>query len=483
MSLTKVTYSMIKGSPVNVLDFGADSTGVADSTAAIASAIAQGGQVYFPKGTYLCNIEITNTDGIYLLGETQGQHSNEGARLVPFDDTKPVIDVVGPVVGCIVENFILDSKADSTYSHTGIGLRVKAASPDFVWRSAFRHLFIRGFQDGLVIDCDAGLGEVFDNDFTDIEAIGCDRYSFYTLGVYNTYNKLFATQCGDWVLYNEGSQSLFNSVVGDGRVSNTGAGNIFNNLKIEAIHGAGGYPLYPVIELNGTTTTLNNVLIADVSNAKYQYGISIYGAGHIVSGVRVSGTDYPSIPLVLNSASGGIINNFPAPVGVTPVSAGSAILQNWSFFGDMSNVFNATTVSASGVHFGNNVTPSDTFTTLDYYRKDAFTATATGMTTSPTGIVNYTRVGNIVTLDFPLISGTSNNTQFTLTGMPTNIRPVGAGKRVLVRITDNSGAISLGTAHIQTSGVIDIGVGAASSAFTASGTKSIEVCSVSYTIA
>ena len=39
MALTKVSYSMIAGAEVNVLDFGADPTGVADSTAAIQAAI------------------------------------------------------------------------------------------------------------------------------------------------------------------------------------------------------------------------------------------------------------------------------------------------------------------------------------------------------------------------------------------------------------------------------------------------------------
>ena len=53
MALTKVSYSMIEGSPVNVLDFGADPTGVADSTTAIDAAIASGKSVYFPRGTYL----------------------------------------------------------------------------------------------------------------------------------------------------------------------------------------------------------------------------------------------------------------------------------------------------------------------------------------------------------------------------------------------------------------------------------------------
>lgn len=35
MGLTKVTYAMIEGSPINVLDFGAVGDGVTDDTAAI----------------------------------------------------------------------------------------------------------------------------------------------------------------------------------------------------------------------------------------------------------------------------------------------------------------------------------------------------------------------------------------------------------------------------------------------------------------
>jgi hypothetical protein len=58
MSLTKATYSMISGAPFNVLDYGADPTGVADSRAACQAAInaaqaAGGGVVVIPEGTYL----------------------------------------------------------------------------------------------------------------------------------------------------------------------------------------------------------------------------------------------------------------------------------------------------------------------------------------------------------------------------------------------------------------------------------------------
>jgi hypothetical protein len=56
MSLTKVSYSMITGAPYNVLDYGADPTGVADSTAAFQAAIGAYGDnrdIYVPAGTYL----------------------------------------------------------------------------------------------------------------------------------------------------------------------------------------------------------------------------------------------------------------------------------------------------------------------------------------------------------------------------------------------------------------------------------------------
>jgi hypothetical protein len=60
MSLTKATFSMIEGAPANVLDYGADATGVADSTTAFNLAIATGLRVRVPAGTYKCNVTINN---------------------------------------------------------------------------------------------------------------------------------------------------------------------------------------------------------------------------------------------------------------------------------------------------------------------------------------------------------------------------------------------------------------------------------------
>lgn len=77
MSLTKVSYSMINGAPFNVLDYGADPTGVADSAAAIQAAItaasasvagSTGAVVYFPTGTYLISTTITLPNRVGLQG-------------------------------------------------------------------------------------------------------------------------------------------------------------------------------------------------------------------------------------------------------------------------------------------------------------------------------------------------------------------------------------------------------------------------------
>jgi hypothetical protein len=76
MTLTKATYSMIEGATVNVLDYGADKTGVTDSTAAIQAAInaansAGGGCVYFPSGVYTIGTTtyLTLQSNVSLMGD------------------------------------------------------------------------------------------------------------------------------------------------------------------------------------------------------------------------------------------------------------------------------------------------------------------------------------------------------------------------------------------------------------------------------
>jgi hypothetical protein len=68
MSLTKVSYSMIQGSPANVLDYGAVADNATDSIVAIQAAIDNNDVIYVPYGTYLIATGITIPAGKTLLG-------------------------------------------------------------------------------------------------------------------------------------------------------------------------------------------------------------------------------------------------------------------------------------------------------------------------------------------------------------------------------------------------------------------------------
>lgn len=68
MSLTKASYSMISGAVANILDYGADPTGVADSTAAITAAIAASNCVYIPQGTFKITSLAINKTNFYMYG-------------------------------------------------------------------------------------------------------------------------------------------------------------------------------------------------------------------------------------------------------------------------------------------------------------------------------------------------------------------------------------------------------------------------------
>lgn len=69
MSLTKVTYSMISGAAANVLDYGADPTGTADSTAAIQAALDASSGVYLPSGTYKTTAALNFNTNNFMFGD------------------------------------------------------------------------------------------------------------------------------------------------------------------------------------------------------------------------------------------------------------------------------------------------------------------------------------------------------------------------------------------------------------------------------
>jgi hypothetical protein len=137
MSLTKVTYSMIQDAMVNVIDYGADPTGVLDSTSQIESAInagiADGKPVYIPYGTYKFNgytNASTNAFELSIIGE----EGNEPTLLC----TQTAADA-----GIVMFNL-----PDNRYSNlTGFTLDADV----FAGQSFFELTSTTGLQVGMVI--------------------------------------------------------------------------------------------------------------------------------------------------------------------------------------------------------------------------------------------------------------------------------------------------------------------------------------------
>ena len=91
MALTKTHNRMIAGSVGNVIDFGADPTGVADSSAAFTAALAAYRTVIVPEGTFSCDsmIEVNQAKTLRLIGNTTIQ------RPASASSTDPVIWIKG----------------------------------------------------------------------------------------------------------------------------------------------------------------------------------------------------------------------------------------------------------------------------------------------------------------------------------------------------------------------------------------------------
>jgi hypothetical protein len=119
-------------------------------------------------------------------------------------------------------------------------------------------------------------------------------------------------------------------------------------------------------------------------------------------------------------------------------------------------------------------------TSLNFYSSGSFAATLTGCTTSPTITVFYARIGNMVMLSSEGVSGTSNATAMSLSGLPAFLYPV--TNKVSSHIVTNSGVNVQGRTDVTTLGSINFYIDAATTAFANTGTKGIPGLSVIYTI-
>jgi hypothetical protein len=105
-----------------------------------------------------------------------------------------------------------------------------------------------------------------------------------------------------------------------------------------------------------------------------------------------------------------------------------------------------------------------------------FTATLTGVVGTVTTTIRYTRVGSLVFLHCDQLTGTSNSTACTITGLPVDLWPARLQRVTMDSVFDNSNYIGQPTMlRVETTGVLtlDITTVVGSGLFSASGTKGV----------
>lgn len=178
MSLTKVTYSMILGAVYNVLDYGADNTGVTDSASAIQTAIdaavvSGGGTVYLPAGTYRTNTSLILKDKVTLQGDGVSSRTDVAVsptRVLHYGDNPGLLAQTPTLTGEFsLQNLEFDgTNAGATAS--GLSMDAQTNGGALVGSKVYDCTFCN-FPNYQVLQN----GTVFDNTFTNCTFHNYDR--------------------------------------------------------------------------------------------------------------------------------------------------------------------------------------------------------------------------------------------------------------------------------------------------------------------
>jgi hypothetical protein len=268
MSLTKVTYSMILGSPVSVLDFGADPTGVADSTAAFVAAQVASKNVFAPPGTYILD-ELRIQNGVQIIGagyeNTIFKQANAGRSAINcLSDA-----TTGQLSSLNLKNFKVEGATGATVAAVTVAAfgvwAVWKSNFDFVGSLTFRALEVQAADANNVFRCSF---KITSQDTTNTAVL-------VNGGTYNSFD-LFLTNCNNGKSLNfVGAACFFERCVSDGQLLFAGNQTVINNATVEEWPGTSitGDTYPAAIVSNGFTDTFINpmVILNATSAAKVSF--------------------------------------------------------------------------------------------------------------------------------------------------------------------------------------------------------------------
>jgi len=334
MALTKVTYSMIQGAPVNVLDYGADSTGVSDSTAAINLAIASGKSVYFPAGTYLTtgNHTITYPSNQSFFGDFFG-----ATTIKKTSGTNRIFNIA-QFAQCSFENLTIDGN-----SLSGNGI---------FWRahySVMSNMFIKNIGGTSPAIHISGSNLCTFNNVNISNSAECWRIDQSTdvlsplpgYGMlYSTFNNCSASPSlnstrSSLVLGGIGIQNVtFNDFYFESPTGGTGVPIHFNNTCSGVAGIAFNQPSCEVIDTGTPVIYLENAATSNISFFQGNFGVSANRTQPFISAAAIEGLE------IIGCSFTDLFSTTPEIIRFNSVTSGVikdcnvACANNFTFFND-----------------------------------------------------------------------------------------------------------------------------------------------------
>lgn len=216
----------------------------------------------------------------------------------------------------------------------------------------------------------------------------------------------------------------------------------------------------PLVEALQCTYAKNTKVSVSGNKGECDYKARIGGSAAGSSGLN-GATEYSKIYLDIGGTA--------ATANIEAVNSGGNTMRSCEL--DITAT-TATTIPSLFLTFAN-----QNIHRIDGTYKNTYTATLTGVTTTVQGTVSGTIVGNTVTLNLPALSGVSNTTVCTITGMPAEFYP-SATQYPGMMVTDNS-VVGIGRAIISTAGLMTLNK-LDSATFTSGNNKGIPACTITY---
>lgn len=459
MSLTKVSYSMINGAYANVLDYGASPSATATvNTAAILAAINANEVVYFPAGTYNINAALEiGTQNCTLIGAAPNEviisSSNASEDVIFFN--RPLGDN-----GYITQVININTLGGLN------GIHIYGGSCG-----------AQGLIENVYITSATNAGFLIDSDPTDVTGgstfiYGRIRNLRIELGTIGTGVKVVGYNMINATLWENVSVSGCATGLSITETVTTGQAVQFDTLVIEAAQDE-------AIQITGTQVLINNLYTEKIGYATETADINLNSA---------SDASYRAVLTLVNPYWGPhwgdststtnrvsfrtnycTLNIYGAPpVGTNTIDGNSQNSGAYIYlYGQAADL--------PVVNFGNKELRYGGY-------ESSYTGTLTGVTTTVSPTFRYQKDGYSVTLTLNgNVSGTSNSTTKTITGMPTEIIPSTVIRGVCLA-SDNGGATVAAGFYIDTSGVINLFPNAAEGNWTASGTAGILSFTISYVL-